>query len=251
MSRQRPPDDRIGEPLRRVCRRYDANSGSARPIIMKCYSIMERIRGGRRSAIVLTLAAVACLGCSAPKPPADRVVAVGPGDSLARLIRAWLGSKTPDEARERARVFGCEQSRLLVVYSFDSANVIMTSRGHDLLDPRLAGASASRRVDGRRGSTRSVPKSIACATACAKRERPRRTTVRVPGQRLPRPGRDASPAGLMPRRPRQNVASCSRLSFHLTDLRSDAQETTHGCSPPRSGAAFCEARAAQACSRSR
>ena len=70
----------------------------------------------------------------------------GPGDSLGRLIRAWLGSESPDEAREKGTRFLCEQRRLLVVFGLDSGNAI-TKRVQDTIFS-VRDLPARRRVEG-------------------------------------------------------------------------------------------------------
>ncbi len=105
-------------------------------------------RAARSSSVAMALALVAAVafGCSKPAPSPRGVIAVGPGDSLAHLIRAWLGSKTPDEARERAHRFGCERDRLMLVYGDDSGAAIMQRVSDTIFSIR--DLPARRRLDG-------------------------------------------------------------------------------------------------------
>lgn len=105
-----------------------------------------RVAGIASVARALALAAVAAIGCSVPKPAKEGVVATGPGDSLASLSRAWVASKSPDEARDRGHQISCEQARLLAVFGFDSANAIM-KRVEDTVFS-IRDLPARRRVDG-------------------------------------------------------------------------------------------------------
>jgi len=70
----------------------------------------------------------------------------GPGDSLAHLIRVWLGSGSPDEARDRGHRVSCEQGRLVVVFGVDSGGAIM-KRVEDTIFS-IRDLPARRRIDG-------------------------------------------------------------------------------------------------------